>query len=209
VTILIDLYITRHGQTEWNVQKRMQGRLDSSLSLKGMEDAKRLRDYIAETTFDEVISSPSGRAYTTAKLIQPHREKIMTDTRLMEIHLGKWQGKTDVEICHEFPLEYNHYWKAPERYYNHGGETFADVISRLEDFLQDLEKIRSGGKVLIVTHGVAIMALLAIVKKLPIKDFWSAPVIEGTSLTLIRLEKGERKLLIEGSVDHLLLVSSS
>lgn len=204
---MIDLYIARHGQTEWNVQKRMQGRLDSSLSLKGMEDAKRLRDYLVDTAFDKVISSPSGRAYTTAKLIQPHKENIMTDPRLMEIHLGKWQGKTDVEINKEFPLEFDHYWKAPERYYNHGGETFSDVISRLEDFLQDIEKVSSGGKVLIVTHGVAIMALLSIVKMLPIKDFWSAPVIEGTSLTLIRLEKGERKLLIEGSVEHLSLAS--
>jgi broad specificity phosphatase PhoE len=209
VAILLDLYIVRHGQTEWNVQKRMQGRLDSFLSLKGVEDAKRLRDYLADTKFDEVISSPSGRAYKTAKLIQPRNEKIMTDTRLMEIHLGKWQGKTEVEISHEFPKEYYHYWKAPERYYNHGGETFTDVISRLEDFLQDLEKIRSGGKVLIVTHGVAIMAILAIVKMLPIKDFWSGPMIEGTSLTLIRLEKGERKLLVEGGVEHLSLVSSS
>jgi broad specificity phosphatase PhoE len=209
VTILIDLYIVRHGQTEWNVQKRMQGRLDSALSLKGMEDAQRLRYYLADTVFDEVISSPSGRAYTTAKLIQPQKERIMTDPRLMEIHLGRWQGKTDIEIRNEFPLEYDHYWKAPERYYNPGGETFSDVITRLEDFLQDIEKAHSDGKVLIVTHGVAIMALLSIVKMLPLKDFWSAPVIEGTSLTLIRLEKGERKLLIEGSVEHLSLVSSS
>lgn len=209
MTILIDLYIVRHGQTEWNVQKRMQGRLDSALSLKGMEDAKRLRDYLADTPFDEVITSPSGRAYTTAKLIQPHKEKIMTDPRLMEIQLGRWQGKTEVEISNEFPLEYDHYWKAPERYYNPEGETFADVITRLEDFLQDIEKAYSDGKLLIVTHGVAIMALLSIVKMLPLKDFWSTPVIEGTSLTLIRLEKGQRKLLIEGSVEHLSLVSSS
>jgi probable phosphoglycerate mutase len=191
---LIDLYIARHGQTQWNVQKRMQGRLDSSLTIKGIEDAHRLGDYLAPISFDQVISSPSGRAYTTAKLIRPKDKKIITDPRLMEIHLGKW------------PVEFHQYWNAPERYYNHEGETFKDVITRVDDFLKNLERACSGGKVLIVTHGVAIMAFLSLVKKLPIKDFWSSPVVEGTSLTLIRLEKGERKLLVEGSVEHLSVV---
>jgi broad specificity phosphatase PhoE len=207
VTLMVDLYIARHGQTTWNVQKRMQGRLDSSLTKKGVEDAKRLRDYLACTSFDEVISSPSGRAYTTAKLIRPMEKQITTDPRLMEIHLGKWQGKTEEEIHHEFPSEYKHYWNAPDRYYNDGGETFEEVINRVEDFLQEIERTYTDGRVLIVTHGVAIMAFLSIVKKLTIKDFWSTPITEGTSLTLIRLEKGERKLLVEGSVEHLLLAS--
>jgi broad specificity phosphatase PhoE len=204
---MVDLYIARHGQTSWNVQKRMQGRLDSSLTIKGVEDAKRLREYLADTPFDEVISSPSGRAYTTAKLIRPNETNMTTDPRLMEIHLGKWQGKTDDEIHREFPSEYDDYWNAPERYDNGGGETFTDVITRVEDFLQEIERTYVEGRVLIVTHGVAIMAFLSIVKKLSLKKFWSAPISEGTSLTLIRLEKGERKLLVEGSVEHLSLVT--
>lgn len=203
---MIDLYIVRHGQTEWNIEKRMQGRLDSSLTTKGIEDAKRLGEYLAHLSFDKVISSPSGRAYTTAKLIRQLEKKITTDPRLKEIHLGKWQGKTDLEISNEFPLEYDQYQNAPEQYNNEGGETFVEVIARVEDFLQDIEKTCSGGKVLIVTHGVAIMAFLSIVKRLHIKDFWSAPIVEGTSVTLIRLEKGERKLLVEGSVEHLSFV---
>ncbi|AYA77763.1 histidine phosphatase family protein [Bacillus sp. Y1] len=204
---MVDLYIARHGQTIWNVQKRMQGRLDSSLTKKGVEDAKRLREYLADTPFDEVISSPSGRAYTTAKLIRPNETNMTTDPRLMEIHLGKWQGKTDDEIHREFPSEYDHYWNAPERYDNDGGETFTDVITRVEDFLQEIERTYVEGRVLIVTHGVAIMAFLSIVKNLSLKNFWSGPISEGTSLTLIRLEKGERKLLVEGSVEHLSLVT--
>lgn len=205
--MMIDLYIVRHGQTTWNVQKRMQGRLDSALTKKGVEDAIRLRDYLATTPFDEVISSPSGRAYTTAKLIRPNETNMKTDPRLMEIHLGKWQGKTDDEIYHEFPSEYDHYWNAPERYYNDGGETFTDVMTRVEDFLQEIERMHGGGRVLMVTHGVTIMAFLSIVKKHSLNNFWSAPISEGTSLTLIRLDKGERKLLVEASVEHLSLVS--
>lgn len=204
---MVDLYIARHGQTTWNVQKRMQGRLDSSLTKKGVEDAKRLRDYLADIPFNVVISSPSGRAYTTAKLIRPNDKNISTDPRLMEIHLGNWQGKTVDEIHREFPSEYDQYWNSPERYYHDGGETFADVIARIEDFLQEIEKTYVEGRVLIVTHGVAIMAFLSIAKNLSLKNFWSAPISEGTSLTLIRLEKGERKLQVEGSVEHLLLAT--
>ncbi len=205
--MMIDLYIVRHGQTTWNVQKRMQGRLDSSLTKKGVEDAKRLRDYLADTHFDEVISSPSGRAYTTAKLIRPNETNIITDPRLMEIHLGKWQGKTEDEIYREFPSEYDYYWNAPERYDNDGGETFTDLMARVEDFLQEIERMDDDGRVLMVTHGVTIMAFLSIVKKHSLNKFWSAPISEGTSLTLIRLDKGERKLLVEASVEHLSLVS--
>lgn len=205
--MMIDLYIVRHGQTTWNVQKRMQGRFDSPLTKKGVEDAKQLREYLATTSFEEVISSPSGRAYTTAKLIRPNETNMKTDPRLMEIHLGKWQGKTVDEIYHEFPSEYDHYWNAPERYYNDGGETFTDVITRVEDFLQEIESMDGDRRVLVVTHGVTIMAFLSIVKKHSLNKFWSAPISEGTSLTLIRLDKGERKLLVEASVEHLSLVS--
>lgn len=204
---MVDLYIARHGQTTWNVQKRMQGRLDSSLTKKGVEDAKRLRDYLDDTPFDKVICSPSGRAYTTAKLVRPYETNVTTDPRLMEIHLGKWQGKTDDEIHREFPSEYDHYWNAPECYYNDGGEAFTDVITRVEDFLQEIERMDGDGRVLVVTHGVTIMAFLSIVKKHSVNKFWSAPICEGTSLTLIRLDKGERKLLVEASIEHLSLVS--
>lgn len=204
---MIDLYIVRHGQTEWNVQKRMQGRLDSSLTEKGIKNALRLRDRLAPITFDEVYSSPSERALTTARLIQPDGKKITIDSRLMEIHLGKWQGKTEQEIQEQFPVEYDHYWNAPELFRNEDGETFTNVKERIEDFLSFLEEKHTNGKVLIVTHGVAIMTFLMITKKIDLKDFWADPLIEGTSLSLIRLENGEKNLLVEGCKNHLILES--
>nr|WP_311439572.1 histidine phosphatase family protein [Mesobacillus foraminis] len=200
---LLTLYVARHGETEWNAEKRMQGRLDSKLTEKGKRDAMLLGERLKGTRFEQIISSPSGRALETAELVRGGKSiPVTTDERLLEIHLGAWQGKTDAEIKGLYPAQFHSYWNLPELYENQGGESFHEVKQRVSEFIGDLEKRVPSGNVLVITHGVVIKALYLICRNASINEIWNPPFIHGTSLTVVSVAEGRRELLLEGCVEH-------
>ncbi|KAB2328594.1 histidine phosphatase family protein [Cytobacillus depressus] len=200
---MLNVYVIRHGETEWNTQKRMQGRLDSSLTEKGIKDARSLGERLKDTDFVRIISSPSTRAMETAKLVSRKNPKLIeTDERLMEIHLGDWQGKVEGDIQIEYPEEFHAFWNQPELYKSLDGENFFDVKKRIADFFMELVKSPPTGNVLVVTHGVVIKALYLLCRNKPIEEIWSPPFIHGTSLTIIKMDNGKMELLLEGCTDH-------
>lgn len=200
---MLDLYFVRHGETEWNKAGRMQGRLDSNLTDKGLENAERLGEYLRETQFDEIISSPSSRTIQTAEKLAGSTAAIRTDERLMEIHLGQWQGKTGDEIKMLFPEQYGYYWNEPEKFENPEGETFLDVKTRLAGFLQELMENRSSGKILIVTHAVVIKTAVMLANKVTVNEIWEPPFIHGTSLTHMKYRDGVLELVLAGDLSHI------
>lgn len=205
---MVHLYVIRHGETEWNAQKRMQGRLDSDLTAKGIHHAKLLGRKLASTEFVAVISSPSRRTTETAKLIiGNHLLPFKTDERLMEIQLGNWQGKTLDEIQAMDPERYDCYRYHPRLFKIDEGEAFHDVKVRLEGFLQSIEDTYQSGNLLIVTHGVVIKTLQMICKNKLFDQFWEEPDIEGTSLSIVNVEDGKKEFLLEGDISHLTGVS--
>jgi probable phosphoglycerate mutase len=200
---MLQLYFTRHGETEWNAEKRIQGRLNSNLTANGVLHARLLGKKLASTPFDAVIASPSTRTVETAKLIIGDRPlSIITDERLMEIHLGRWQGKTMAEIKEMDPERYDCYRNHPKLFTNPEGESFCDVRKRVEEVLYSLEETYQSGNLLIVTHGVVIKVLQMICKNSPIDRIWDPPLIEGTSLSVVKVENGSRELILEGDISH-------
>jgi broad specificity phosphatase PhoE len=200
---MLNLYVIRHGETEWNTQKRMQGRLDSDLTDKGVNDALLLGERLKETGFQRVISSPSKRAVETANRVIGKRSiSIETDERLMEIDLGSWQGKTESEIKELFPTQFNSYWNQPVMYENPRGESFLDVKNRVADFLFNLEKTIPSGNVLIVTHGVVVKTLYLLCRNASVEEIWNPPFIHGTSLTIVKIHDGKKELLLEACMAH-------
>ena len=87
-------YIVRHGETEWNTKKIMQGHLDSPLTENGINQAANLANELKEIEFIKVISSDLMRAYRTAKIIAVDKDIAVTSTELLrEINLGPFTGK--------------------------------------------------------------------------------------------------------------------
>lgn len=200
---MLHLYFTRHGETEWNVQNRMQGHLDSNLTNNGVRDALLLGEKLENTNFGAVISSPSLRTLQTSKLIIGKRDlPLKTDERLREIHLGSWQGKTIDEIQKMDSYRYDCYVHHPQLFTRDAGEDFDDVKIRLESFLESIEETYPSGNLLIVTHGMVIKTLQMICKQNQVDQIWEEPWIEGTSLTIVRVNGGKRELLIEGDISH-------
>jgi probable phosphoglycerate mutase len=150
-----ELYILRHGETEWNAARRVQGQHDSALTALGRTQAAWQGAILAAAgaLHLPIFVSPQGRARATAEIALPGRPATVDD-RLREISLGLWDGLTRDEIERRWPSPdepgdpFFWYDSAPE------GEGFAAVAARVGGFLDDLT-----GPAVIVTHGIASMFL--------------------------------------------------
>ncbi|MCR8726418.1 histidine phosphatase family protein [Frigidibacter sp. ROC022] len=172
-----DIYILRHGQTEWNAARRMQGALDSPLTELGRAQARRQGEILRELGADglPVHVSPQGRAQATAALALPEARPI-TDARLREISLGAWDGLTAAEIAAQggtgpeaFGEGRGFFW-----YDTTPGEGFEGVAARARSFVADLQ-----GPAVIVTHGITSMFLRGALLGLSIEEIAELPGGQG------------------------------
>ncbi len=171
------IWILRHGETDWNVQWKMQGQTDIPLNEKGKMQAKEAAERLKDEKFDAVYSSPLMRAHETACTIaKPHGLSVIVDDRLKEMAFGEFEGTTP---------EYNKinpnrelFFTAPEKYVPSGGETIEETEMRSADFVEYL-KTKNYEKVLIVTHGALARAMISAVKHLPKEQFWDTGVLSN------------------------------
>lgn len=200
---MLTLYITRHGETIWNTQKRMQGWGDSDLTENGISNAVSLGNRMKEIQLDAIYTSPSKRTITTANLIKGGREiPIILDENLREINMGVWEGQTFSDIEHKYPIEYDAFWNTPHLYKSLNGETFAMLNNRVLNALNSIKKKHIAGNILIVTHAIVIKILLAFFKNYPLEKLWDPPFIHDTSLTIIQLNGNESNIVLEGDLSH-------
>lgn len=172
-----ELWVLRHGETEWNAEGRLQGHLDSPLTEKGRTQARTQAAILASCLPKRVsvLSSPSPRALRTAELaLEGTGREIATDARLMEIALGAWQGRTIEEIrlgLGDCWGDDPHMWKfgAPG-----GGETLEQMTGRITALLDELT-----GPAVLVTHGLTSRILRCLVLGLPPEALSSVPGGQG------------------------------
>lgn len=201
---MLKLYVVRHGETEFNVQKRMQGRLDSPLSPKGIQNAMALSRHLAHIEFDKIYSSPSQRAYRTAELIRGTRTtEIFTENDLREMNLADWEGKTREELERLYPVEYDIFWHSPQLYKPKKGDGFQQVQDRAIGLLNKLIADNATGNLLLVTHSVVIKTMVAYYRNYPMEKLWEPPLIRDTSVTIVSAEEGVPKLEAVGDIAHL------
>ncbi|QNU24878.1 histidine phosphatase family protein [Geobacillus zalihae] len=197
------LYLTRHGETKWNVEKRMQGWQDSPLTEKGRQDAMRLGKRLEAVELAAIYTSTSGRALETAELVRGGRLiPIYQDERLREIRLGDWEGKTHDEIRQMDPTGFDHFWNAPHLYAPRRGERFCDVQQRALEAVRRIIERHEGETVLIVTHGVVLKTLVTAFKGAPLEQLWAPPYMYGTSVTIVETDGKGFCVVVEGDASH-------
>lgn len=198
------IYITRHGETEWNKEGRMQGWKNSNLTEDGIKNAKKLGERLKHVDFDCIYCSPLGRAVDTAKYIRRDKktEIILVDS-LKEMGFGKWEGMEHDIIKELYPTEHFNFWNKPHLYNPIEGESFNELFERVNDVLNQITSNSSLENVLIVSHAVVIKAIYAIIKKYPLEELWNSPFLQGTSLTIIEVEDNEINMILEADTSHL------
>ncbi|WP_338248175.1 histidine phosphatase family protein [Dictyobacter halimunensis] len=198
------LYITRHGQTHWNAERRMQGHANSDLTELGTQQATWLRDAVQDVDFAAIYASPSTRAYHTAEIIRGQRtQPVIPCDELKEIGLGSWEGQLVSEIKQQHPTEYFAFWHAPQEYQAlNGGETFAQVSERALPKVNALIELHTGQTILLVTHAVTLKTIVSSFEDRPLARLWEPPVIHPTSLTKIVIENGVARIALYADVSH-------
>jgi broad specificity phosphatase PhoE len=201
---MLNLYFVRHGQTEWNTENRFQGRKDSNLTDKGIDQAKRLSKRLKDIEWTAIYSSPSKRTMETVKIVKGNCHlSVHQDERLMEMHLGVWEGMTQDEIKELNGMQHDYFWNNPSLYQNDTGESFDNVKDRIEAFIHEILQKYESGNILILTHGVVIKMVQIIGRQLGMDQLWKTTYIEGTSLTKMVIENKKIELEIEGDITHL------
>jgi probable phosphoglycerate mutase len=156
------LYLLRHGETAWNLERRMQGSKDSSLTARGRAQAaamgRALAAELARASGPTVfLRSPLGRVRETAAIIG--RELGLEDAdwrddpRLAELRYGAWEGSTWAEVEANHPNAMATWRADPEGFCPPGGETHSELRRRSAAALADI--IASGARTVVVSHGVS------------------------------------------------------
>lgn len=169
----MELYIIRHGKTDWNKECRFQGAQDIPLNEEGREAARKLGQRLKDIHFDAVFSSPLSRAYETACIVAGGAQK---NALLTEISFGEFEGLPfDQWMDTDEPRKY--FFKEPAKYQPpKGGETFTSGMERGEEFihtvLEPLYKENPSARVMVVAHGAILAALMTVLENRGLENFW-------------------------------------
>ena len=193
------LYIIRHGETDWNVKRRLQGHQGADLNEKGVELAQVTAEGMKDISFDLCFSSPLPRAMHTAKIILGERQvSILEEPRIMEIGFGEWEGLCCAPDHMEIPAEIFKLFYADPFHYPApaGGETIGDVCARTREFYQELiqNPEYQNKTILISTHGCASRAFLNNVYEQK-DDFWHGGVPRNCAVSIVDVVNGKGVLL--------------
>ncbi len=158
VRLNFPVYFVRHGQTDWNAERRFQGHSDIPLNDAGRGQAARNGDALARDIENlerfQFFASPLSRARETLEIIRERlglpRRRFMIDDRLIEIDLGDWNGKTPAEINAEAPGAFDRREDDKWNFEIPGGESYAEAAARTREFLMTLK-----GPALIAGHGAS------------------------------------------------------
>ena len=179
------LILVRHGETEWNVERRVQGQIDSLLTARGRTQARRAAERLAEMNVRAVYSSDAGRARETAELIAaPHGLTVAVRPALRERSYGILEGKTMQEAARD-DTGWLEAWLADRlRLAPPEGETQPELSQRVMPALREIVAAHAGEQVVVSTHGGPVKSAVFEILQIPISS-WDRTWIANGSITVL------------------------
>jgi broad specificity phosphatase PhoE len=186
----VTILLLRHGETEWNLERRYQGRFDSPLTERGVGQSRALGallEVLPEAAAAPIVASPQGRARRTAEIIREQLgapREVRLDDRLRELSLGSWDGLTFGDIAIRSPGifdgdgRYEWYFRSPD------GESYDAFVARLAGWLGGLDQ---SSPVIVVAHGLVSRVLRGLYAGLPRAVALTLPVPQDR---IFRLSNG-------------------
>lgn len=189
------IYFTRHGLTEYNKERRIQGLLDSPLTLEGKEKAKELGARLKDEGIEIIYSSDQRRAMDSAKIInEALKLDIIPDRRLREVSMLSHEGMTWAESVATDPDREDLIMQRPDLFSEGGIYPYRDALEDAIAFIFELIKTNYE-KVLVVTHGSKLRVITTVLEGLDLKDTNKVELIKGLSLKIYDYNEGKFKLL--------------
>lgn len=150
---MIKLYIVRHGQTDWNVQKLLQGTTDIELNDEGIKQAEELSKKIDLDKIDICFCSPLKRTRQTANILNGNKINIIYDNMIVERGFGDYEGKLI-----NFDLIVSQ-WDYKLNDSSHNIESIQDCLLRAKRFIDKIKQEYPNKTILIISHGSFIKTL--------------------------------------------------
>ncbi|AKJ41319.1 2,3-diphosphoglycerate-dependent phosphoglycerate mutase GpmB [Pragia fontium] len=165
---MTQVYLIRHGETEWNVARKIQGQTDSNLTQMGESQARQAGMRLQNMGITHIIASDLGRTRRTAELLAEYCQIEPTfDARLRELNMGILEQRCIDTLTEEEEhlrlqiLNGNPDGRIPE------GESLSELTARMRAVLDDCKKLPQGSRPVLVSHGIALGSLLGNVLGLP------------------------------------------
>lgn len=165
---MTQVYLIRHGETEWNVARRIQGQTDSPLTFQGARQARQAGKRLKHLGITHIIASDLGRTRQTANLIAEYcGVEPVFDARLRELNMGILEQRLVDSLTEEEErlrlqiLNGNPLGRIPQ------GESLTELAERMKSALDECIRLPQGSRPLLVSHGIALGSLLGCVIGLP------------------------------------------
>ncbi len=176
-----ELILIRHGETEWNRERRMQGQTNTPLSDLGRAQAAAVGQRLASHPFAALYSSDLQRAWDTAAAIaQASGRKIISEPRLRERTFGILEGFTHAEMLQRHPAEHARFELREPDYAVPGGESPRQFFQRSLGCLEEIAAAHAGERVVVVTHGLVLDTLHRAARNMPLEAKREAPLLNAS-----------------------------
>jgi broad specificity phosphatase PhoE len=184
------IFLARHGESDWNVEKRFQGHSDRPLTERGREQARALADLAGSEKIDAVYTSPLSRARETAEIVAARAGLEAVELpELREVDTGSWSGLSRADVEARFPEGFAR-WRSGGSGWE-DGETYEEMAERVIGALRRIAEDHPDGRVLVISHGGPIRAIHAAAEGLAIKDYRRLkPVEPNARLSAVAVENG-------------------
>lgn len=196
----MEIYLIRHGETDWNKQFRFQGRADIPLNEMGRELARLTSDGLKDIPFETAFCSPLNRAFETARVIIRDRDITLTrDERLMEVSFGIMEGCNFKEAAKDSSDPIHNFLKHPGQYQPpEGAESFVEMYARSAEFMNQVIRPLENQyqTILIVAHGALNRSILNQIAGIPLEDFWNIK-LPNCAVSRLELKDGRFRILEE------------
>lgn len=199
------ILIARHGQSDWNQEKRWQGHADRPLTERGREQAQALADRLAHIELDAVYSSDLQRARDTAAVVAESQGlELRQLPDLREVDVGSWSGLTRAEAEERFPEGFAQWRDGYPGWQD--GETYEAMTDRVLRAVDEIAGEHEGGRVLVVSHGGPIRAMHAAALGLDVHAYRRLrPVEPNARLSAVCFVDGKlTELCPAGEIDALI-----
>ena len=203
---MTQLLVARHGETDWNREGRWQGHGGPGLNETGRRQAEALAGRLSGLKIDALYTSDLARAVETAEILAARTGCTpVLERGLREVDNGDWRGLTRAQVRERNPAGYRR-WLNGEPGWS-GGESYEEMHRRVIETVQRLLDAHRRGRILVVSHGGAVRAIVAHATGLPGHDRRHIDGAGNCSLTTVTTDRRSLRLVGFNDIGHLIGVA--